>query len=1003
LFPAVAAALAFLAPRQPAGPTVLRSGVQVERTLGAKDTHEYQLALPAGESARLVVEQRGIDVVVRVESPHGALEFDDEQRPTAGETLVIVAEESPVRLAIEPAVGSATGQYAIHFTDVRPASPEDLARQDVQRLRTAARRLNSRQNSTDAAALLEQAVSIAERTASDPERDALVGLTLLDLGGVYINLRDHEREEQVLTRAETILGNTLGADHPRTALASMRLGLAYQQSGRRLEAEKRLQQALQTTERTLGPDHLQVASVLVPLGLVLEGAGDLEKAEAVERRAMRIVEKNGETDSLIYANLLNNLGTVYLSRRDFGRAGELFERTLALDERLGPDSYWVAVALQNLGIVARQQKDYARARDYYERSLAIRLKVLGPDHEEIAPILNNLALVYRDEGNIAKSIETHLRALAIWEKTSGPYSGGTMTSLGNLARTYAAIGDAAHALEYQRRADEVLEEQLSFNLAIGSERQKLAFVDNVSERTDRTISLHLDLAPGNANAAALAALVLLQRKGRVLDAMTDTIAPLRQHVADRREQELLDARGRTVARLAQLVLDGREKMPADEYVRTIKRLEEEKETIESALSEHSAEFRASSERVTLDAVQHAIPGDAVLVEYAVFRPFDPQASRNADAYGAPHYAAYVVRSSGSPEGIDLGDARRIDALVDRLRPALADPSRADVTALSRAVAQVILDPIRPLLAESGRLLIAPDGQLDLIPFEVLADARNHFLIEQYSITYLTSGRDLLRMRVPRPPGRGPIVLADPAFGPPATADAGANGSTSPRAGAGPPRDFPRLAGTAEEAREIQRLFPDVRVLTGGDATKGSLTQAHAPRMLHIASHGFFLGPASSPDAVPSGWNAGGAAANHPMLRSGIALAGANRPGASAGWGILTALEASNLDLWGTELVTLSACDTGGGTVRNGEGVYGLRRAFFLAGAETLVMSLWPVSDYVTRQIMTAFYTALKQGLGRGDALRRVQLAMMKRPGRRHPFYWASFIEAGDWNGLRHAR
>jgi hypothetical protein len=140
----------------------------------------------------------------------------------------------------------------------------------------------------------------------------------------------------------------------------------------------------------------------------------------------------------------------------------------------------------------------------------------------------------------------------------------------------------------------------------------------------------------------------------------------------------------------------------------------------------------------------------------------------------------------------------------------------------------------------------------------------------------------------------------------------------------------------------------------------------------------------------------------PLLRSGIALAGANLA-RQRDAGILTALEASTLNLWGTKLVTLSACDTGIGAVRNGEGVYGLRRAFFLAGAQTLVMSLWPVSDYVTRTVMTDYYGGLARGLGREAALRRVQLAMLSDPQRRHPFYWAAFIQAGDWTPLPKAR
>jgi CHAT domain-containing protein len=138
---------------------------------------------------------------------------------------------------------------------------------------------------------------------------------------------------------------------------------------------------------------------------------------------------------------------------------------------------------------------------------------------------------------------------------------------------------------------------------------------------------------------------------------------------------------------------------------------------------------------------------------------------------------------------------------------------------------------------------------------------------------------------------------------------------------------------------------------------------------------------------------------NPLLRSGLPLSGANVTDASGDGGILTALEASTLNLWGTKLVTLSACDTGIGEVRTGEGVYGLRRAFFLAGTETLVMSLWPVSDVVTREMMTAYYRGLKNGLGRGEALRQVQLALLARKNRRHPFYWASFIQAGEWADL----
>jgi CHAT domain-containing protein len=328
--------------------------------------------------------------------------------------------------------------------------------------------------------------------------------------------------------------------------------------------------------------------------------------------------------------------------------------------------------------------------------------------------------------------------------------------------------------------------------------------------------------------------------------------------------------------------------------------------------------------------------------------------------------------------------------------------------------------LQSLVADDKRMLVSPDGQLNLIPFEALLDGQGRYLVERFSITYLPTGRDLLRMQVPRESKSAPLLVADPSFGEPVgTMIARAPGtkgrlsrSTSARRSITTGEDlssmyFAPLGGTAQEARTIKSLFPEAQVLTGQLATKAALKQVEAPRLLHIATHGFFLLDPENSTALESpktGVNgtrttSAGARLENPLLRSGLALAGANLNKGASDDGILTALEASNLNLWGTKLVTLSACDTGVGEVRNGEGVYGLRRAFFLAGTESLVMSLWPVSDYVTRELMTDYYSGLKRGFGRGEALRLAQLAMLKRKGRQHPFYWASFIQAGEWANL----
>jgi CHAT domain-containing protein len=572
-------------------------------------------------------------------------------------------------------------------------------------------------------------------------------------------------------------------------------------------------------------------------------------------------------------------------------------------------------------------------------------------------------------------------------------------SVGNMARTYAASGDLPNAIAFQRRSEAILETRLALNLAVGSERQKLAFARGVAERTDRSISLNLNEAPDDPDAARLAALVLLQRKGRVLDAMTGTFARVRRRVADAGDRALLDQLRITTTEVARLALEPAEGGRSAERDRLMKDLETRKERLEAELSEHSAELHQQVQPVTVEAVQRAIPADAALVEYAVFRPFDPRAERNGDAYGPPHYAAYILRRYGAPRGVDLGGASAIDHDVEALREGLRDPKCADWPRRARVVAQHIMRPLHPLIGDATRLLVSPDGDLNFIPFEALVDEHGHYLIERYAINYLTSGRDLLRMNHEPIKTGPPVVVANPLFGEP------------PReSGARPPMYFAPLGGTAAEASAIATLFPSAKLLTGRLATKDALQRLNAPRVLHIASHGFFLPDDSTGRQQGRGGRTAAARAApvvaadvNPLLRSGLALAGANVPHGSSSDGILTALEASSLNLWGTKLVTLSACDTGIGEVKNGEGVYGLRRAFVLAGTETLVMSLWQVSDAVAREMMVTYYTRLRAGLGRGDALRQAKLAMLRHKGRQHPYYWASFIQSGEWASLDGAR
>src|SRR5581483_6872489 len=230
------------------------------------------------------------------------------------------------------------------------------------------------------------------------------------------------------------------------------------------------------------------------------------------------------------------------TRGQFARAEPILQGVVdAVQKTSGPDSTQLALPLWNLALTVQEyRRDFPRALDLYTRALALLERSKGPEHPDVGSVLNNTANVYKSMGDYPRALELHTRVHEMWEKSLGPYHGRTVLSLGNIARTYASIGDAEHTVKFQTTADEALEKNLQLNLAVGSERQKLAYFDSVAERTDRTISYQVKLAPDSQPAARLAALAALQRKGRVLDAMSLNLVSLRNRMKGE-DRTLLDA------------------------------------------------------------------------------------------------------------------------------------------------------------------------------------------------------------------------------------------------------------------------------------------------------------------------------------------------------------------------------------------------------------------------------------------------------------------------------
>ena len=905
-------------------------------------------------------------------------------------------QQSTNAIASKPAPPSAPESPAT-ADPLRPTTSSPAPREPILNLEMARKvddesgRAFEKGQFDKAIALAQSALEFKEQSLGENHAELVV--TLNRLASPFIARQDYKRAEALLARALSIAEKAHGDDHPQTAAALSRMASLHADYGDFVRAAPLQLRALAILEKALGPDDAQVAAALNDQAILELGLGDLTKAEPRLTRALSLQEKKIGKNAREVGHTLHNLATIYFVSGDYQRAQPLYERALGIfDGRHRALSKFIT-GMDKVPFFGAPKNSAPTPPPFEDRSI------------HVTDTLNNLATIYIRQGKLREAGELLQRAQAIERRAYGSRHPDVARTQNNYSLLYRARGDLWRALEAQRMASEVIETDLRRQLLAGSERQKQAYVERFAAQTDAALSLNLQSAPHDAEVTKAAVTSLLRYKGRGLDAMVDTLARLRRQ-ADPESKALLERFATARAQSAALLLNGFDQNDPDGGRAQARRLEDEMEKIETALADRSAGFRVQLRPYTLEAVQAQIPTQAALIEFALYRPADAKALINR----GPRYAAYVVPAKGQPRAIDLGDAAAIDRAVADLRQALRDAANNEVKRPARALDEVIMRPVRRLLGPTRELLVSPDGALNLAPFAALVDEQDRYLVEQFSITYLTSGRDLLRLQEREPSRQGALIIADPDFG---ARPAQPSRNTQTPSGAAAllaQADFTPLPGAAEEARALRELLPQATALTREQATETALKQAAAPRILHVATHGFFLSAEPEISATTRGQRlllqqkSDGAIGvvsltENPWLRSGLALAGVNARQSGADDGILTAYEAAALDLWGTKLVALSACDTGVGEVKNGAGVYGLRRALALTGAETLVMSLWSVSDQGTRDLMIEYYKALEAGQGRGEAMRQVQLRMLKSDNHRHPYFWASFIVSGEWANL----
>ena len=857
--------------------------------------------------------------------------------------------------------------------------------------------------------LYQRALAIREKALGPDHPDTAESLN--NLAELYRRTGAYAKAEPLYQRALVIREKALGPEHPDTANSLDNLAALYKATGAYTKAEPLYQRALAIREKALGPDHPDTATSLNNLAALYDTTGAYAKAEPLLQRALAITEKALGPDHPDTALALNNLAALYDTTGAYAKAEPLLQRALAISEKaLGPNHPDTALALNNLAALYFATSAYAKAEPLNQRALAIDERALAPNDPRTALPLNNLAGLYKATGAYAKAESLYQRALALTEKALGPEHLNTAASLNNLAELYYAMGVYAKAEPLYERAQVIAESNTARFLLSGSEGRKRAYVQQRAGSVSENVSF--SLVHPTAGSTALGLTSVLQYKGRVLDAMSDSVARLRPSEVPE-DQAIFDQLSGVAREFSTLTFVGPGKLSAEAYRQRLNELAQQQEKLEADLSNRSSALRHAIAPITLEGVRQALPANAVLVEWFRFKPLDPKAKESA-SWGGPRYVAYVLKRTGEPVAIDLGAAHPIEDLVREFRAALSDPANTYFKEVAEELYGKLIKPLQPYLAPSDRLLLSADGVLNLLPFAALVDEHGEYMAQHFEITYLTSGRDLLRMATESPARGSAVVVANPDYGPSASGGVPADSGLQPARSGDLDRSglmFTPLPGTAAEATALQSLLKlDAQnMLIGDRATEANLRELHGPRILHLATHGFFLNDQEVAVAALKPVEFGAEtlslpAGENPLLRSGLALAGANaRHSGATDDGILTAAEAAQLDLVGTQLVVLSACETGVGTVQTGEGVYGLRRALVLAGAQAQLDSLWKVADTATQELMLDYYQRLLKGESRSGALRESQKAMMVNPARQHPYYWAAFIPIGNWEPLNTER
>jgi CHAT domain-containing protein len=791
-----------------------------------------------------------------------------------------------------------------------------------------------------------------------------------DLGLLYASMGRYNTADFHTSEALSLREQTLGRNSKAGASSINNLAVLYQETARFNESEKLFDEALQVVESQFTKESQEYAIVLNNQAILFSKIGRTERAIANLNSAIEILDKLKKKSERNQVGFQSNLALLYQSQGKYVEAEAVYLKLEKVMRLLSKKSPYYAGVLNNLALLYIQMGKLENVETYFKQSAQIYLERFDANNPNYAKVLNDLGNFYRTQERYAEAEQNLMQALTIRSNALDTNHPDYVKSVEDLAVLYWKRGDLVKAESNFKIAMDKSLDFINRYFPPMSEAEKTKYWDILQPRFQRFYNYCLDASATNPTIVQTMYDYQMATKGLLLNSTNKVKKAIftsgnndliKEYVAWLEKKE-------TLARYYSLSKEDLTEQKID-----LVALEKEANDMERTLSQRSSDFSQGyvTEKISFKQVSEMLSDTEAVVEFIRIRLFDKDFTSDSK------YAVLVLsKDTATPKLIVLDNGNQLETRYAKYYRNSIQQKSADAFSYDQFWAR-----IDPALAGKKTLYISADGVFNQISLNTLKKTDGDYLLNRFDMVLVGNSKDVIPLKTKKPVSskKSALLVGFPDYGGDAVA---------------------ALPGTKLEIETIGKILKAGGYQTAPymqkTATEAVIKNMKGPNIVHIATHGYFQADVEQASVGVQQENA----KNNPLLRSGLLLSGAAQtitgevmPNLESNDnGVLTAYEAMNLSLDGTDLIILSACETGLGDVRAGEGVYGLQRAFLVAGAKAMVMSLWKVDDAATQALMTNFYTNLAKGTPKAKAFKQAQLQLMTKY--KEPYYWGAFVMMG---------